>query len=90
MSYYNNNEEIIDNKKNNSVDQFKPQYSSLYIITHSILLFFAIYLSWRCNSGVFDPLNFLFAIFCPHLYIIWALATRGGCGVFEGVPIIKT
>jgi hypothetical protein len=61
----------------------KSHYSSLYCITHLILSFFALYLSWKCSGGKFDVLNFIAALCCPHLYIIWALATRGGCGMFE-------
>lgn len=60
----------------------KPLYANLYMITHLIISFFAIYLSWRCNNG-FKLFPFLVALMCPYLYIIWALATRGGCGVFD-------
>ena len=60
----------------------QPQFCSLYMVTHMIISFFAIYLSWRCNNG-FKLLPFLAALLCPYLYIIWALATKGGCGVFE-------
>lgn len=60
----------------------KPNYGSIYMITHIIISFFAIYLSWRCNGG-FNVLHFFAALLCPYLYIIWALATRGGCGVFD-------
>jgi hypothetical protein len=62
-------------------------YHILYTITHLILFLFAIYLSWKCNNG-FNLLSFLIAFFCPYLYIIWALATRGGCGVFEHVKTL--
>lgn len=55
---------------------------SFYMITHIIISFFAIYLSWKCNNG-FHPLAFLVALCCPYLYIIWALATNGGCGIFD-------
>jgi len=82
---YNQDNENDDNKQT----KIAPQYSSIYMITHMILSFFAIYLSWRCSNGVFSPINFLFAFCCPHLYIIWALATRGGCGIFEGLPVAK-
>ncbi len=61
--------------------KLKPQLCSLYMVTHLIISFFAIYLSWRCNNG-FKLLPFLAALLCPYLYIIWALATKGGCGVF--------
>ena len=60
----------------------KPQLCSLYMVTHLIISFFAIYLSWRCNNG-FNLSSFVVALLCPYLYIIWALATRGGCGVFN-------
>ena len=60
----------------------KPQLCSLYMVTHLIISFFAIYLSWRCNNG-FKLLPFLAALLCPYLYIIWVLATRGGCGIFD-------
>ena len=63
----------------------KPQFCSLYMVTHLIVSFFAIYLSWRCNNG-FKLLPFLAALLCPYLYIIWALATKGGCGVFDASP----
>jgi hypothetical protein len=66
----------------------KPNICSLYTITHIIVSMFAIYLSWRCNNG-FNLLQFVVALLCPYLYIIWALATRGGCGVFDR-PIVRT
>ena len=68
----------------------KQQYSSLYLITHLILSFFAIYLSWRCSNGNFSVLHFIAALCCPHLYIIWALATRGGCGVFDNTSSLNS
>jgi hypothetical protein len=72
--------EQYDQKLNNN--NMRPNYYSLYIITHLIISFFAIYLSWRCNKQ-FNIGAFLVALFCPHLYIIWALATSGGCGIFD-------
>lgn len=60
--------------------------SSLYMITHLILSFFAIYLSWKCSNMEFSPLHFIAALCCPHIYIIWALAVHGGCGIFNSVP----
>lgn len=72
-----------ENESVNVVPQ-KPQYCSLYFVTHLILSFFAIYLSWRCGGSKFDALQFVAAICCPHLYIIWALAVHGGCGIFDG------
>jgi hypothetical protein len=67
----------------------KPQFCSLYMITHMIISFFAIYLSWRCNKG-FNLLSFLAALLCPYLYIIWVLATRGGCGLFNAASSTAT
>ena len=64
----------------------KPQFSSLYMVTHLIISFFAIYLSWRCNNG-FNLVSFLAALLCPYLYIIWALATKGGCGIFDSASV---
>lgn len=75
-----------DNTSNNSNKKPKPCYMMLYSITHMIIAFFALYLSWKCNqsNGVlsFNPLQFMFALFCPHFYIIWAIAMKGGCGTF--------
>jgi len=55
---------------------------TLYSIFHVIIALFAIYLSWKCNQQHFNLGAFVIALFCPYLYIIWALATRGGCGTF--------
>jgi hypothetical protein len=66
----------------------KPQLCSLYMVTHLIISFFAIYLSWRCNNG-FNLFSFVVALLCPYLYIIWALATRGGCGVFNQSNVLS-
>jgi hypothetical protein len=80
---------ILDNNQNEETVGKKPQYKELYVITHLIVSFFAIYLSWKCNKG-FNLVAFLSAFFCPYLYIIWALATKGGCGVFEEMPKLTT
>ena len=66
---------IIDNRS---------QYAILYFISHVIISFFAVYLSWKCNKEV-NPIALFCALFCPYLYIIWALAMYGGCGVFESI-----
>jgi len=44
--------------------------------------FLAIYLSFRCN-GKFDLGSFLVALFLPYVYIIYVLATKGGCGILD-------
>jgi hypothetical protein len=72
----------IENEDSEVRNKPKPQFCSLYMITHMIISFFAIYLSWRCNKG-FNLFSFLAALLCPYLYIIWVLATRGGCGMFD-------
>jgi len=72
-----------DQNEENYIVPQKPQYSSLYFITHLILSFFAIYLSWKCGGSKFDAIQFVAALCCPHLFIIWALAVYGGCGIFE-------
>lgn len=98
MSYYNYNNTYdltdinnpIQNNENQNmlIDEYnknKKPYNMtkcIYCITHIIISFFAIYLSWKCNDG-FNLLSFMTAFICPYLYIIWALATRGGCGLFE-------
>ena len=90
--YNKNSKDYVDYQDNQTMP--KTQYSSLYFITHIILSFFAVYLSWRCSGGNFNALNFAVALFCPHLYIIWALATNGGCGVFGNIKstlnLVKT
>lgn len=78
----------VNNQDEELLEQHKPktQVSSLYLITHLILSFFAIYLSWRCGDKKFNILHFVAALCCPHLYIIWALAMHGGCGIFDKIP----
>ena len=86
--YYKINDNTIDNNdryKNDENADIKivPQFSSIYLITHTILSFFAIYLSWKCSGSKFNWVHFLIALLCPHLYIMWSLAVHGGCGIFE-------
>jgi hypothetical protein len=78
--------EIIRNKDKlvvDTIDEVKPCYGSLYTVTHIIISFFAIYLTWKCNKNKFSPFAFIFAILCPHIYIIYVLAVYGGCGIFD-------
>jgi hypothetical protein len=84
MSAYEPATIVNEDSENKQKTKPQPQFSSLYMVTHMIISFFAIYLSWRCNNG-FKLLPFLAALLCPYLYIIWALATKGGCGVFENL-----
>jgi len=79
------NEEYNEkHKKKHSKKQNKMRnLNSIYAITHLVISFFAIYLSWRCSGRKFDLVSFIFALFCPHFYIIYALAVNGGCGIFD-------
>jgi hypothetical protein len=52
---------------------------SIFMVFHSIMALFAIYLSWKCNGEKFDLVSFLIAIFVPYLYVIYILATKGTC-----------
>ena len=45
----------------------------MYGVFHMIISIFAIYLSFKCN-GAFVFFDFLAALFCPFLYIIYRLA----------------
>jgi hypothetical protein len=77
----NNNQKDYLLNKNDKVYVVQAMPTS-YFITHTIISFFAIYLSWRCNRGNFNIGAFLVALFCPYIYIIYALAVNGGCGLF--------
>lgn len=86
--YQTNDEQIYDKDEQMEYkSNIQPHYSPLYFITHIILSFFAIYLSWRCGGAQFNILHFIAALCCPHFYIIWALATRGGCGIFDKMTV---
>jgi len=52
------------------------------MIFHTIIALFALFLSWKCNQDKFNLGAFIIALLCPYLYIIWALAAHGGCGIF--------
>jgi hypothetical protein len=54
----------------------------IYSVFHTILIFIAIYLTFKCNKE-FNILPFLAALIFPQFYIIYILATRGTCGVLE-------
>ena len=59
----------------------KEMYNYFYSVFHVILSVFAIYLSFRCNKQGFDVFHFVFALFCPLIYILFIVATRGSCGL---------
>lgn len=52
--------------------------SAIYGIFHTMMAFFAMYLSYKCNNG-FNTGSFLLALFFPYIYIMYILATRGMC-----------
>ena len=47
-----------------------------YTLFHSVLGLFALFLSFKCNSGI-EPFDLGFACCCPHIYIIYVMATKG-------------
>jgi hypothetical protein len=52
--------------------------SLTYSIIHFIVFIIAIVLAVRCGAGI---LGFVVAIFCPYIYVIYALIKyRGFCG----------
>lgn len=80
-----NNQQMYNNQQINNNQQIDNQTSNsmvIYSITHTIILFFAVYLSFRCNPE-FNLLSLIFALCCPQCYILFALASKGGCGLFD-------
>ena len=70
VAHCNNNKQIV----------YCP-LSSIYPVFHSIVSFFAIYLSFKCNGG-FDLASFLMAGACPYLYIVYKFAiSENFCGI---------
>lgn len=66
-----------EERKNNRTIAWTVTYS----IIHLIAFLFALYLSFKCHGGKFDFWSFIVAFFCPWIYIIYILASRGGfCG----------
>lgn len=48
----------------------------IYSILHTILSVFAIFVAFKCNNG-FSTMAFLSACCCPHIYLLFILATKG-------------
>ena len=70
VAHCNNNKQIV----------YCP-LSSIYPVFHSIVSFFAIYLSFKCNGG-FDLASFLMAGACPYLYIVYKFEiSENFCGI---------
>ena len=74
-----NNQQMYNNQQ---IDKQTSNSMVIYSITHTIILFFAVYLSFRCNPE-FNLLSLIFALCCPQCYILFALASKGGCGLFD-------
>jgi hypothetical protein len=56
----------------------RDHYGPMYSVFHTIIMVFALYLSFKCNNG-FNPVDFLLACCCPVLYIIYRAATSQFC-----------
>ena len=56
----------------------RSHYGPMYSVFHTIIMVFALYLSFKCNNG-FNPVDFLVACCCPVLYIIYRAATSQFC-----------
>lgn len=54
-----------------------------YTVFHVILTIVALYLSYRCNGGL-NWIHAIFALFCPLIYILVMIASRGTCGIIRG------
>jgi len=62
-------------------DPLSPGKVSIYSVFHTVVAFFAIFLSFKCNNG-FHVGDFLIALLCPHLYIIYRFAVSDTfCGI---------
>jgi len=74
-----------NNKKYNKINCIiiKNNKPTIYSIFHSILSFFAIYLSFKCNKGSFNFVDFFMAIFFPYIYIIYKYANKRLCCGFK-------
>lgn len=88
--------------KNQNEDQYEDQddrrqyyrrrlhkahtYSTMYSVFHTIIMFFALYLSFKCNNG-FLLFDFLFACCCPVLYILYrGITSPNFCNAFTNLP----
>jgi len=67
---------VQDNKKCIIIENNQP---TIYSIFHSIVSFFAIYLSFKCNNGFFNFGGFFMAIFFPYIYIIYKYTNKRVC-----------
>ncbi len=57
----------------------------IYSVFHTIMIFIALYLSFRCKGiGKYSPLEILAAFCCPYFYIMYILAYYGTCNILPG------
>lgn len=70
---------IKSNKPEISRDaEINKDLTIMYTIFHTILLIYALYLSFKCNKG-FSPIGFVIALFFPPIYILYNVAVRPEC-----------
>jgi hypothetical protein len=72
----------LTNTKNNFNNTDTSENKIEIIITNIvsyIIILFAIYLAWRCDSGFWA---YFFAIFFSEYYIVFKLGRDGMCGIF--------
>lgn len=63
------------------VEKESSPLKTVYSVFHLVVSVFAIYLSFKCNSG-FDFGSFLMACCCPYIYVIYKFATSDNfCGI---------
>lgn len=73
----------MNNTTNPKEDQQKvvvvkqSNFAYAYALIHFLAFLFAIYLVFKCNSGI-SILQVIVAICCPWIYIIYILVTRKG------------
>ena len=85
MKICNNSNCQRDDKNKEPYEQYNPyvtRWAAIYGVIHLLAFIFAIYLSFKCY-GKFNLGAFIVAFFCPWIYIIWILATRGPSMCFD-------
>jgi hypothetical protein len=69
-----------NNMRYKSVFRFNPA-PPMFVVFHTIISVFAIYLSFKCNNGV-NIGELLVAILCPVLYVLYKVAISPDlCGI---------
>ena len=73
---YKNKEKFSNTVQTTTKTQSYTAGHAMMSIFHMLVIFFALYLSFKCNGG-FNILSFLIAFCCPYCYILYALAIKG-------------